>query len=133
MIFWTFMRQVSNISERIYLIYFYTNRFHFEMLLLLLFLTGWRLYVMSPFVVTFFILPMLLIIYLYLSALLLFVYRRRKPIIDAFHQRNIWEGYRQTMAAFWSGHGWIWHGMKLFMMYILHNVYSKVYFLLLNV
>ena len=53
---------------------------------------------------------MLLIVYLYLSALLLFTYRWRKPLIDAFHRRDIWEGYRKTMAILWSGHGWIWHG-----------------------
>nr|XP_009862213.2 transmembrane protein 68-like [Ciona intestinalis] len=74
---------------------------------------GWRLYLFSPFVITFFILPMLLVVYLYLSALLLFVYHRRHSIIDAFHHRDLWEGYRRTMAAFWGGHGWIWHGYEV--------------------
>ena len=74
------------------------------------FFAGWRYYAWSPIVIMF-VLPLLLIVYLYLSALLLFVYRRRKPILDAFHHRNIWEGYRRTMAVLWSGHGWIWHGI----------------------
>ena len=52
--------------------------------------------------------------YLYLSALLLFAYRRRRPLIDAFQRRDIWEGCRRTMAVLWSGHGWIWHGNSWF-------------------
>ena len=61
--------------------------------------------------IVFLILPLLLIVYLYLSALLLFTYRQRKPILDAFHRRDLWEGCRRTMAVLWSGHGWIWHGI----------------------
>ncbi|CAK8690738.1 unnamed protein product [Clavelina lepadiformis] len=73
---------------------------------------GWRVFLLSPFVITFLILPMLLVLYLYFCALLLFVYRRRHSIMDAFHQ-TAWDGYRQTIAAFWSGHGWIWHGYEV--------------------
>ena len=74
------------------------------------FFLGWRIYLLSPLVVTFLILPMLVVVYIYLSALLLFVYRRRHSIIDAFHNQTVWEGYRKIIATFWSGHGWIWHG-----------------------
>ena len=68
------------------------------------------MYILSPFVIIFIIFPMLLIVYLYLAALWLFVYRQRSSIINAFHERDAWEGYRSTVAALWSGHGWIWHG-----------------------
>ena len=30
--------------------------------------------------------------------------------MDAFYYRNVWEGYRRMVAAFWAGHGYIWHG-----------------------
>ena len=75
---------------------------------------GWRMYLISPFVVVFLILPLLLLIYLYICALCLFVYRRRHKIIDAFYYQNVWEGYRRTVAAFWAGHGFIWHGVYYF-------------------
>nr|CAB3267114.1 transmembrane protein 68-like [Phallusia mammillata] len=74
---------------------------------------GWRIYLLSPFVILFFVLPMLLVVYLYLSALLLFVYHRRHSIYEAFHNHNVWEGYKQTIATFWTGHGRIWHGYEV--------------------
>jgi len=77
------------------------------------YLPGWRLVVFSPIIIIFFILPCLLVIYLYICSLLLYVYRKRRPIIDAFSNHNVWEGYKQMVAAFWSGHGSVWHGYEI--------------------
>nr|XP_039257578.1 transmembrane protein 68-like [Styela clava] len=77
------------------------------------YMPGWKLVVLSPFVITFIILPTFVVLYLYIGALLLYIYRRRHAIYEGFHQHNVWEGYKKMIAAMWSGHGWIWHGYEV--------------------
>lgn len=77
------------------------------------YLPGWKLVVLSPFVICFIILPTLVLIYTYISALLLYLYRRRHKIYEGYHNHSLMEGHKKMMAALWSGHGWIWHGYEV--------------------
>lgn len=52
-------------------------------------------------------LPAVILVLLYLSALFLHVYKYRYQITQA---KNVWDGARQTLSACWEGHGWVWHG-----------------------
>jgi len=66
-------------------------------------------WVFTPLAVVF-ILPFLIVIFLYLSILFLHVYKRKIQLREAY-SNNLWDGARKTLATLWDGHGAIWHGM----------------------
>lgn len=69
------------------------------------------LWVFTPLAIVF-ILPFLIVIFLYLSILFLHVYKRKNQLREAY-SNNLWDGARKTLATLWDGHGAIWHGMAL--------------------
>lgn len=69
------------------------------------------LWVFTPLAIVF-ILPFLIVIFLYLSILFLHVYKRKNQLREAYSY-NLWDGARKTLATLWDGHGAIWHGMAL--------------------
>jgi len=71
------------------------------------------LWVFTPLAIVF-ILPFLIVIFLYLSILFLHLYKRKNQLREAY-SNNLWDGARKTLATLWDGHGAIWHGMALAM------------------
>lgn len=68
-------------------------------------------WVFTPLAVVF-ILPFLIVIFLYLSILFLHVYKRKIQLRQAY-SNNLWDGARKTLATLWDGHGAIWHGYEI--------------------
>ncbi|XP_016394895.1 transmembrane protein 68-like [Sinocyclocheilus rhinocerous] len=69
------------------------------------------LWVFTPLAIVF-ILPFLIVIFLYLSILFLHVYKRKNQLREAY-SNNLWDGARKTLATLWDGHGAIWHGYEI--------------------
>ncbi|XP_026061775.1 transmembrane protein 68-like isoform X2 [Carassius auratus] len=69
------------------------------------------LWVFTPLAIVF-ILPFLIVIFLYLSILFLHVYKRKNQLREAYSY-NLWDGARKTLATLWDGHGAIWHGYEI--------------------
>jgi hypothetical protein len=87
---------------------------------------AWIVWLLYPIIISF-LLPALLVIFLYASALFLVIYRQRHRLKDAY-QKNFWDGAKNTLAAIWDGHGRIWHGEKNYLFHVkgLSNVYEHL-------
>ncbi|XP_078594884.1 DGAT1/2-independent enzyme synthesizing storage lipids-like [Branchiostoma floridae x Branchiostoma japonicum] len=59
-----------------------------------------------------FILPVFVILLLYLTALIIHIYRARHKLRDAFAV-DVWLGARKTVALLWELQGKIWHGYEI--------------------
>lgn len=73
---------------------------------------GWLAWVFWPLVITF-VLPSVLLLLVYGSALFLQVYRLRHHIKDAYAM-DPWTGARQMLCVFWDAQGHLWHGESIF-------------------
>ncbi|ODN05145.1 Transmembrane protein [Orchesella cincta] len=72
----------------------------------------WLGWLFTP-VLAMFILPSVILILLYLSALFLYIYKwHRHRLLDAY-ERDFWEGGRKSLAALWDAQGWLWHGFEV--------------------
>lgn len=71
----------------------------------------WVLWVIYPIVISFF-LPLILLLFLYCSALFLHVYQYRHRLRAAYG-KDFWDGAKKTVAAFWIGQSRIWHGHEI--------------------
>jgi len=72
---------------------------------------GWLIWLFTPIMITF-LLPMIIVLLLYMSALIIHVYRYRHRLKDAY-ARDFLDGARYTVAAMWEGVGWIWNGYEM--------------------
>lgn len=68
----------------------------------------WIFWLFTPIIVAF-VLPLMLAVFIYGSALFLHVYKQRNYLREAYAV-DVWHGARMTIAAFWDAQGWIWHG-----------------------
>lgn len=82
---------------------------------------AWVLWVVYPIIITF-LLPLVILVFLYASALFLHIYRYRRRLREAY-QHDFWDGARNTLAVLWDAQGYIWHGEILFTL----NIYSQRY------
>jgi len=83
----------------------------------------WIKWLLSPIILTFVILPLLLLILIYVSSLTLYIYQaHRKRLIrkvaSYVEQGEIsadmfWAAGREAVATLWDAHAWIWHGYEL--------------------
>ncbi|KFR13202.1 Transmembrane protein 68 [Opisthocomus hoazin] len=69
------------------------------------------LWVLFPLAVVF-LLPGVVIVLFYLSALFLHIYKRKNELKQAY-SNDFWDGAKQMLATLWDGHGRIWHGYEL--------------------
>ena len=69
---------------------------------------GWLAWVFWPLVITF-VLPVVLLLLVYASALFLQIYRLRHHIRDAYAMQP-WAGARHMLCVFWDAQGYLWHG-----------------------
>jgi len=83
----------------------------------------WIKWLLSPIILTFVILPMVLLTLIYVSSLSLYIYRaHRKRLIrkvaSYVEQGEIssdlfWSAGREAVATLWDAHAWLWHGYEL--------------------
>lgn len=83
----------------------------------------WIKWLLSPIILTFVILPVLLVVLIYVSSLSLYIYRaHRKRLIrkvaSYVEQGEIsfdlfWSAGREAVATLWDAHAWLWHGYEL--------------------
>ncbi|XP_074644055.1 DGAT1/2-independent enzyme synthesizing storage lipids-like [Tubulanus polymorphus] len=71
----------------------------------------WLLWLLYPVIISF-LLPALLVVFLYASALFLYIYQHRHRLRDAY-SRDFWDGARDTLAVLWDFQGRIWHGYEI--------------------
>ncbi|CAG7724030.1 unnamed protein product [Allacma fusca] len=72
----------------------------------------WLNWLFTPIVVAF-VLPVVILVFLYLSCFFLYIYKwHRHRLIEAY-EHDFWQGARKTLAAFWDAQGWIWHGYEV--------------------
>ena len=62
--------------------------------------------------------PLVIIVLLYMSALIIFIYRHRQrldlaKIKDAFERKHYWDGALHAVAVLWEAHGFIWYGYEV--------------------
>ena len=74
---------------------------------------NWLLWVFYPLVLTF-LLPFIIFLFLYASALFLHMYRLRHLLQDAYTRGQLWDWARKFLAALWDAQGNIWHGKNNF-------------------
>ncbi|XP_076463071.1 DGAT1/2-independent enzyme synthesizing storage lipids-like [Babylonia areolata] len=72
---------------------------------------SWLLWIFYPCIISF-LLPCIIAILLYASALFLWIFQYRERIRAAYHQ-DMWDGARKTLAALWAGQGYIFHGFEV--------------------
>nr|XP_033789534.1 transmembrane protein 68 isoform X3 [Geotrypetes seraphini] len=70
------------------------------------------IWVFTPLIIVF-ILPFLIVVFLYLSILFLHVYKRKNELKEAY-SNSLWNGARKTLATLWDGHAAIWHGYEIY-------------------
>ena len=68
----------------------------------------WLIRLFAPIIITF-LLPLILLVFIYGSILFLHIYKVRHKLVDAY-SKGFWDGARTTLGTFWDGHGKIWHG-----------------------
>ena len=93
----------NSTTEYIELVYEYVYQHYFD-----IYYFEWLIWLFYPLVLTF-ILPTIILILVYASALFLHFYRWRHHLKDVY-TRDVWEAARHTLAAFWDFQGKIWHG-----------------------
>lgn len=72
--------------------------------------TLWLSWLLAPLLITF-LLPFIIVILLYTTALILYIYKLHwSTLRSAYNTRDMWNAARKTVSAIWDAHGWIWHG-----------------------
>ncbi|KAK9745749.1 Acyltransferase [Popillia japonica] len=75
--------------------------------------TLWLSWLLMPLIITF-ILPLVIVILLYISALILYTYKLHwNHVRTVFDRGDKWGAARKAVAAVWDSHGWIWHGYEV--------------------
>jgi len=80
-------------------------------------------WLMSPIIITFVILPMVILVLIYVSALVLHIYKahrkrlyRRLALLVEDGNPSLADlllGGREIVATLWDAHAWLWHGYEL--------------------
>ncbi|GLV39612.1 uncharacterized protein CBL_08321 [Carabus blaptoides fortunei] len=75
--------------------------------------TLWLSWLLTPLLVTF-ILPVFIVLLLYITALILYIYKLHwRTLQSAYNANDRWSAARKTVSALWDAHGWIWHGYEV--------------------
>jgi len=78
----------------------------------------WIRWLLSPIFLCFVILPSLILVFIYISAIILYIYRIHRlrllnRIQDSVGQGDFWTAGREIVATLWDAHAWLWHGYEL--------------------
>lgn len=74
--------------------------------------TLWLTWMLAPLLITF-LLPLIIALLLYLTGLILYIYKLHGNRLRHAYETDFWDGARKTIAAVWDAHGWIWHGYEV--------------------
>jgi 1-acyl-sn-glycerol-3-phosphate acyltransferase len=74
--------------------------------------TLWLTWLLAPLLITF-LLPLVILLLLYASAVILYVYKFYRHILVHALESDFWDYGRTVVAALWDAHGWIWHGYEV--------------------
>ncbi|RLU26880.1 hypothetical protein DMN91_000678 [Ooceraea biroi] len=74
--------------------------------------TLWLSWLLMPLLVTF-LLPLVIVLLLYLTSLILYVYKLHRVRLRNAYGTDWRNAARYTVAAVWDAHGWIWHGYEV--------------------
>lgn len=75
--------------------------------------TLWLSWLLAPLLITF-ILPFIIVVLLYTTALILYIYKLHwNSLRRAYNASDRWSAARKTVSALWDAHGWIWHGYEV--------------------
>ncbi|XP_065199999.1 DGAT1/2-independent enzyme synthesizing storage lipids [Planococcus citri] len=69
-------------------------------------------WLLAPLVISF-LLPLLIVLLFYITAIILYIYKLHKDTIREAYESHFWDGARKTVAALWDAHGWLWHGYEI--------------------
>ncbi|RWS30023.1 transmembrane protein 68-like protein [Leptotrombidium deliense] len=75
----------------------------------------WLIWLFTPIIVTF-ILPFLILVLFYVSALIVHIYKHRSKlqiVKEACVKGDYFDGARMLIAYIWDAHGCIWHGYEI--------------------
>ncbi|XP_018568302.1 transmembrane protein 68 [Anoplophora glabripennis] len=73
----------------------------------------WLTWCLTPLLITF-LLPVVIALFLYLSAFLLYIYKLHwRSIKITLQTGDKWDTARKSVGALWDAHGWIWHGYEV--------------------
>ena len=79
----------------------------------------WVRWLLTPLLVTFFILPSVILVFIYLTSFFLYIYRahRRRHLprrlVDSLSHGDFWSAGRLLVAMVWDGHARLWHGYEV--------------------
>ena len=66
------------------------------------------LWLFLPIIIAF-LLPVFLLVFIYACVIFIHIYQFRNRIREAYAS-SYWDGARASIASFWDGVGWLWHG-----------------------
>ncbi|XP_051168486.1 transmembrane protein 68 [Leptopilina boulardi] len=74
--------------------------------------TLWLSWLLMPLIITF-LLPLMIVILLYVSASILYVYKIHRARLRQAYESDWRDAGSKVVAALWDAHGWIWHGYEV--------------------
>ncbi|KAL2718144.1 transmembrane protein 68 [Vespula squamosa] len=74
--------------------------------------TLWLSWLLMPLLITF-LLPLIIVLLLYVTALILYIYRLHRERIQIAYGTDWKIAAQSVAAAIWDAHGWIWHGYEV--------------------
>lgn len=74
--------------------------------------TLWLSWLLMPLIITF-LLPLMIVILLYVSASILYVYKIHRATLRQAYETDWRDAGSKVVAALWDAHGWIWHGYEV--------------------
>ncbi|XP_043485208.1 transmembrane protein 68 [Leptopilina heterotoma] len=74
--------------------------------------TLWLSWLLMPLIITF-LLPLMIVILLYASASILYVYKIHRERLRQAYEADWKDAGSKVVAALWDAHGWIWHGYEV--------------------
>ncbi|XP_044727361.1 transmembrane protein 68 isoform X2 [Chrysoperla carnea] len=73
----------------------------------------WLTWLLAPLILTF-LLPGIIIILLYMTAIILYIYKwHRVRLKTAYEEQDLWQTARNIVAILWDAHGFLWHGFEI--------------------
>eukprot|EP00088_Acartia_fossae_P038854 TRINITY_DN4031_c0_g1_i1.p1 TRINITY_DN4031_c0_g1~~TRINITY_DN4031_c0_g1_i1.p1 ORF type:complete len:362 (+),score=22.13 TRINITY_DN4031_c0_g1_i1:324-1409(+) len=78
----------------------------------------WVRWLLSPVFLCFVILPSLILVFIYISSIILYIHRIHRlrllnTLQNSVEQGDLWTAGREIVATLWDAHAWLWHGYEL--------------------
>jgi len=78
----------------------------------------WIRWLLSPVFLCFVILPSLILVFIYITSIILYIHRFHRlrllnRLQNSVEQGDFWSAGREIVATLWDAHAWLWHGYEL--------------------